>query len=93
MNAENKKSEGYVATGLPVEYRGEYGQIIDLGLAANPSGAAFDAKKLADLTSTKQIAEYDEDVHHSDIKDLLIEGIGLKNIGNESVIFKTNSFD
>ncbi|KKQ92372.1 MAG: hypothetical protein UU16_C0017G0004 [Candidatus Woesebacteria bacterium GW2011_GWA2_40_7] len=90
MNAENKKSEGYVATGLPVEYRGEYGQIIDLGLAANPSGAAFDAKKLADLTSTKQIAEYDEDVHHSDIKDLLIEGIGLKNIGNESVIFHPN---
>jgi len=84
------KVNGYVANGLPVPYHEEYGQIIDLGLAANPCGAAIKASDLHALVTTKNLSEYDEDVHHKDIKKLLIEGIGLQNITYESVIFHPN---
>lgn len=90
MGKEISKSEGYVASGLPVKYGGEYGPVIDLGLAANPSGAAFEASQIAEMTSTVQITEYDENVHHKDVKDLLIQGIGLQGIENESVLFHPN---
>lgn len=90
MNKERHSSEGYVAAGLPVEYQNEYGPVIDLGLAANPSGSAFEASKIAELTNTTQITEYDSNVHHTDIKDLLIQGIGLERVDNNSVIFHPN---
>ncbi len=90
MTLETQKANGYVDTRLPVNYSGEYGPFIDLGLAANPSGAAFEAQKLAEKTSTGQIAEYDEDPNHKDVKELLIEGIGLKGLTHESVILHPN---
>lgn len=88
-NLENK-AEGYVAKGLAINYRREYGEVIDLGLAANPSGAAFESSRLSEITSTAQLAEYDENVHHTDIKTLLLEGIGIEGVTHESVILHPN---
>lgn len=83
-------AKGYVAEGLPVKYGNEFGPLIDLGLAANPSGAAIDTKELARITPTEQLAEYDAKVHHEDIKELLLKGIGITGLDSESVIFHPN---
>lgn len=90
IEIDSNKAEGYVGKGLAINYRGEYGPVIDLGLAANPSGAAFDSKVLSEMTPTAQIAEYDEDVHHSDIKNLLLKGIGIEGLDHNSVILHPN---
>lgn len=91
INAKSAtKAEGYVGAGLPVEYHGEYGPIIDLGLATNPSGAAIESKMLYATIITKKLEEYDRDVNHTDIKKLLIDGIGLHGIMDKSVIFDGN---
>jgi len=88
---ERDKSEGYIVAGRPVLYKNEYGLEVDLGFAANPSGAAFEAERLASMTSTQQIREYDSDVMHSDVKKLLVSGIGLnKGVEDDSVLLHPN---
>lgn len=90
MSTENSNAKGYVAAGLPVKYTGEYGPVIDLGLAANPSGAALSEENIHSLTSTGQLQEYDSKVHHEDIKELLLDGIGIKGLSPNEVIFHPN---
>jgi len=89
VNGQSEKT-GYVASGLPVPYKKEYGPVVDLGLAANPLGPAVKAGNLTRHTFTKHLARYDSDVHHKDVKELIIAGIGLRGIDDKCVILHPN---
>lgn len=90
MSAEKGNAKGYVAAGLPVDYQREFGPVIDLGLACNPSGAAIKEEEIHQITKTEQLQEYDAKVHHQDVKELLLKGIGIKGLSSDEVIFHPN---
>lgn len=91
MGSNIESKTGYVTTSQIKEYQGEYGPIIDLGLGTSPIGPAKELEEpLRQRNPFYELAKYPTDPLHVHTRKLLLDGIGIKGLTYESVIFDGN---
>lgn len=86
-----ERTLGYVISAEKSMYGGQYGPEISLGLGNSPIGAAPELQSLLQQRDPfHELQDYPKDALHKKTAQVLIEGIGLKGVEPESIIFSGN---
>lgn len=90
MSTERTEQKtGYVTS--HIEYDGRNGPEINLGLATSPIGPAPELREPLRLRDPLfELSQYPQDPVHRETREIIINGIGLENVGYQSVIFDAN---